>query len=258
MTDITIVTAFYDIGRENFPGFERTSDTYLNWFANLATLDNDMIIFTTDKYADKIKEVRGNKPTTVIVFDAMDYFSQELTAIKSVHNNNEFRKQVRADLRHHIEYWCAEYTLINCVKAALLNKAVHDGLVNNELVAWVDFGYCRSPAALRNVNKWQYNFKPDKVHFFALRPIPAEVDISSVIFNNIVYAIGGVVVCGKDMCEPYWEVTKSVFNELIDQNMIDDDQSIIALLYTKHPAMFAQHKLPIWSGVFQKFQKFNR
>lgn len=48
MSDITIVTAFFDIGRGEWAtgGFKRTPEDYLNYFKQLAVLENEMIIFT--------------------------------------------------------------------------------------------------------------------------------------------------------------------------------------------------------------------
>ncbi|ECV9876617.1 hypothetical protein AVM38_004513, partial [Salmonella enterica subsp. enterica serovar Cerro] len=54
MTTITIVTAYFDIGRSHWtsqngfaPRIERTTDEYMDWFSNLAQLENDMVIFTS-------------------------------------------------------------------------------------------------------------------------------------------------------------------------------------------------------------------
>lgn len=54
MTTITIVTAYFDIGRSQWtsqngfaPRIERTTDEYMSWFSNLAQLENDMVIFTS-------------------------------------------------------------------------------------------------------------------------------------------------------------------------------------------------------------------
>lgn len=59
---ITIVTAFFDIGRGNLQSKEelpdymtRTNDTYFEYFSNLATLDNPMVIFSDNEHIERIK-----------------------------------------------------------------------------------------------------------------------------------------------------------------------------------------------------------
>jgi len=58
---ITIVTAFFDIGRGNLQSKEelpdymtRTNDTYFEYFSNLATLDNPMVIFSDNEHIEKM------------------------------------------------------------------------------------------------------------------------------------------------------------------------------------------------------------
>ena len=56
-TGITIVTAFFNIGRGKIENdvsknLKRGTDIYLSYFSYLAELDNDMIIFTEEKYKE--------------------------------------------------------------------------------------------------------------------------------------------------------------------------------------------------------------
>lgn len=56
--EVSIVTAFFDIGRGNWQGFARSNQQYLDWFKNLARLKNEMVIFTEPKFADAIVDMR--------------------------------------------------------------------------------------------------------------------------------------------------------------------------------------------------------
>ena len=56
-TDITVVTAFFDIGRgeikkEESKNLKRSPEIYFSYFNFLAELDNDMVIFTEEKYKE--------------------------------------------------------------------------------------------------------------------------------------------------------------------------------------------------------------
>ena len=107
---ITIVTAFFDIGRGNLQSKEelpdymtRTNDTYFEYFSNLATLDNPMVIFSDNEHIERIKNIRGNKPTTIIPFN-IKKFEKTLKRIQEIQNNEEFTSKVRPDLLKNIEY----------------------------------------------------------------------------------------------------------------------------------------------------------
>ncbi len=75
-SSITIVTAFFDIGRGDWtsnkgfsPHLERTADTYIQYFENLSELDNDMVIFTSSELKPKIEAIRNGKSTVVVTLD---------------------------------------------------------------------------------------------------------------------------------------------------------------------------------------------
>ena len=59
MTDITVVTGFYDIGRGNWgTQYSRSLDTYFGYFETLAALKNPMVICTSADLADRVMDAR--------------------------------------------------------------------------------------------------------------------------------------------------------------------------------------------------------
>lgn len=61
--------------RKGFPDYLfRTPDSYINYFKYLALLNNEMIIFTSEKFKEKILEIRENKPTHVVVVNYPEDF----------------------------------------------------------------------------------------------------------------------------------------------------------------------------------------
>ena len=58
MNDITIVTAFFDIGREKFKGYERGNNKYINYFKFWARINNNIIIYTNANFEKEIKQIR--------------------------------------------------------------------------------------------------------------------------------------------------------------------------------------------------------
>jgi hypothetical protein len=70
MNEITIVTAFFDIGRgdwtpdKGLPHYlQRTNDTYIKRFANMAKLENKIIVYTSKEFVKIIKLYRQDRPT---------------------------------------------------------------------------------------------------------------------------------------------------------------------------------------------------
>ena len=74
MTDkITIVTAFFDLGRGDLPAMirgrilphhqHRSVETYFEFFDNLARINNPMVIHTTKDLSERIAAIRDRKST---------------------------------------------------------------------------------------------------------------------------------------------------------------------------------------------------
>lgn len=68
-TSITLVTAFFPIGRGNWSDSTRSDQKYLDYFSYWARIYNNLIVYTTSEFSEKIKNVRekyGRNNTTVI------------------------------------------------------------------------------------------------------------------------------------------------------------------------------------------------
>ena len=116
-SQISIVTAFFDIGRgeigEGYPDYlRRTNDTYFEHFSRLAALENEMVVFTSEEHRDRIDALREGKPTKIIVIELKKKFRRQIKAIEKVQKSEEFRSRVNKDMLINIEYWSPEYVLI--------------------------------------------------------------------------------------------------------------------------------------------------
>lgn len=264
---ITIVTAFFDIGRGNLQSKEelpdymtRTNDTYFEYFSNLATLDNPMVIFSDNEHIERIKKIRGNKPTKIIPFN-INKFDKILLRIKEIQNSKEFKSKVRPDLLKNIEYWNHKYVLVTNLKSYLFNKAIKDKLVHTELVSWVDFGYVRDLDTLNNIKKWKYHFSDDKIHFFTIKNnhvlLNKSSDVYHAIFNNIVFVIGGAIVSHKKNWNLFFKANLSSQKLLLKNNIVDDDQGVFLMTIIKEKDKFKFNYLgkDKWFHLFKKFDE---
>lgn len=250
---ITIVTALYDIGRKGWPKLARTMDAYFEDFKLLATLDNHIVVYTTEQFVDRIKEIRGNKSIDIIVFDLIKEHTQEIELIKNVQFNPIYRKSIIPKIKFHPRYNVPEYVLINCFKPLFLDKAVNNGLVNTDLVAWVDFGYIRSSFDLGNVTTWKYDFSLDKIHIFCIREIVNNIKTEEIIYTEDTYVIGGVVICPRSICNKYWNLTKTTFDKLIANSLCGTDQELTAITCTENLDLYQQHPIRDWREVIKKY-----
>lgn len=263
-TNITIVTAFFDIGRSNWvqedgqPGYlQRSTDKYFQYFETLAKLDNPMVVYTFGDNVDKIQRIRAGKKTYIIDINFQEKFKDCRMHIQKILDNEDFRSKVNPEQLKNPEYWSADYVLVNNLKSYFLKKAILDLNLESEYFAWVDFGYCRSEAVINSLKEWNVNLDKNKVHFFTIRKqfLVTKDSVYHAIFNNQPYIIGGVIVASKDIWLEFSELVYSTQRRLLEQEIIDDDQGVYLLCLLNRPDLFKLNYLGKnkWFDVFKKY-----
>lgn len=252
MSDITIVTAFFDIGRGNLPNEKhgrvlpqyqhRGVDTYFEYFNNLAKIKNDMVIYTTEDFADRILEIRKqyNLENKTHVISLPSYLPKGMEDMKDriekiMDDENYWGNVVNPQL---IEYWHSDYVLVNIFKSFYVQHAINSGIVKNKLAAWIDFGYVRNLETLPSSLEWKYPFDEDKIHFFNMRDIDPDRTINDIIYTGDVYIQGCHIVAGVERWKDLAELMMHSLQTLVNNNLIDDDQTLLLMSYITSPYIF--------------------
>jgi protein YibB len=264
MSNITIVTAFFDIGRgdwtpdKGLPHYlHRTTDTYLQRFSYLAELENPMVIFTSKEYVDIIKEIREDKSTDILTVDFKDSFKELREKVSEVQKNVNYQSKINPMQVRNPEYWSADYVVVNALKSAFVNQAIDRGLIETDLIAWLDFGYCREQSVLNGVTEWNYPFDKNKIHLFSIKDWVEGTYIEDVIFNNDVHMTGPCIVAGKQMWPILMQLIHHNINELLKNNLIDDDQTFLLMSYLSKPELFEIHRVnkSDWFVIFKEYNE---
>lgn len=257
MSDITIVTAFFDIGRGNWTqstnGLQmphyipRKTETYFKYFADLAKVKNDMVIYCGPEHAEQIDQIRKtNAPesnTKVFVVNFSDAIKTLKPLIEGIQKRQEYIDLI--DDSRMPEYWNADYVIVNLMKTDFVVNAYKRGQINTDLTAWLDFGYVRSPATLPKNLIWKYNFDPSKMHYFNKQPIDFERPIFDIIKTNSVYIMGCHIIGGKDAWEKHKQLTGTSLQSLLHCGLIDDDQTFLLMNYKMDPNSFELHPINV-------------
>jgi protein YibB len=262
MNDITIVTAFFDIGRgdwtpdKGLPHYlQRTTKTYLERFGHMAKLENDMVVYTTKDLADDIKFLRQDRPTEILLVDFKNNFHDLRDSISRVQKDEEYQQKINPSQVRNPEYWNADYVLVNLLKSSFVNRA--SNFIKTDLAAWLDFGYCRDKETLNGINHWKYKFNKDKIHLFNIKDWKEGTFIQDVIANNDVHITGPCIVAEKKMWEKLEYLIHHNTTELLKNNLIDDDQTLLLMSYLSSPEIFELHKVSNtdWFIVFKDYNE---
>ena len=240
MNNISIITAFFDIGRGNWtpdkglPDYlYRPTETYFERFGYLAQLDNEMVIYTSPNLADKVWQYRNDKKdrTTVVVLDPKFEFSEMRKQIAEIQRNPNFQQKIDPLQSVNPEYWHPDYVLITNLKARFVNVAIKNNLITNDMAAWIDFGYCRHVNAIPASRKWEYYFNPERIHMFNYKDYRFEKSIENVITSNDVYILGAKVVAHKKLWTDLDELMQLSYETFQKKNLVDDDQGLWLMSY---------------------------
>jgi protein YibB len=264
MNDITIVTAFFDIGRgdwtpdKGLPHYlQRTTKTYLERFGHMAKLENNMVVYTSKELLPEVEFLRQDRPTEILTLDFDNSFKELRESISKIQKDSNYQSKIDPMHVRNPEYWSANYVLVNLLKSSFVNRAIETNLIKDDLVAWLDFGYCRDESTLNKVKKWSYPFNKDKIHFFNIKDFKEGSYIQDIIANNDVHITGPCIVAGKEM----WPVLENLVyhntRELIKNNLIDDDQTLLLMSYLAKPELFELHKVSNddWFIVFKDYNE---
>lgn len=274
MSKISIVTAFYDIGRGDWsmemqknggplPHYlQRSVDKYIDHFTRMCEIDTEIIVYTSSDIAPRLAAISPN--VKVVEYDYFNLHKELRDKIELVQSSQQFVNRINPYQVRNPEYWSKDYVGVTTLKAFYVTDAFERGLITNEFASWVDFGYCRDDEHVPTSKKWEYDFTPGLMHFFNYRDPDIKQEkqqISLAVQNNVVYMIGGVFVAQKEQWKVLATDMKEALNYLLSVNLVDDDQGLLLMSYFKNPEMYELHKMPLSApieDVRSILRKFNK
>jgi len=261
---VTIVTAFVDIGRHSWEGvvnnkpidshIKRDVDTYFHRFEKLCGLNNPIICFIHSMYHKRIRQIRSDI-TLIAIDNILEENKTLLTKIYNVQRNPHFINYVTRPSVP--EYWSPEYVFVTSRKAMFVNRAIQEGHVNTENVAWIDFGYARPDCYCPQGLQWK--FKTDGlIHMICNTTTPIDsLPIYEIVRTGEVFIQGCHVIGPKDK----WQYMEDAFDvylqSILNSGLSDDDQILFLMAYRGAPHLFKIHYVDSNSYWFMIFRDYN-
>lgn len=195
---VHIVTAFFEIPSKQPPEF------YLkNALPLLSKCAAQITLFTSVKFAEQFRQMRGDLPFTLIVLEVgTDNLPLDLP-IKSVLSADEWNIAAKL-ISKRISKWNKSGISIQLLqlwlsKAWFVERVIAMNKASEyEVYMWADLGSCRRPEDQENVAQWpsihtlrQRGFHDNKLIFYQRKEAPREVrhdlDLSSITSGSPIY-----------------------------------------------------------------------
>jgi protein YibB len=258
---VTIVTAFFDIGRSNWEGslngqplphyLKRDTQTYLDRFKRLTELKNPIVVFTESKFIDTIKSFRDD----IICVPSDNIFEdnkQLLERIAHIQRRPEFIAHLNQPTMP--EYWSPHYVFINYAKSLFVNTAIKMGYVPTGTAAWLDFGYVREDTFCPAGMEWKFNTQ-NLINLFCFSNPDEAEPIFNIVKTNNVYVQGCHIVAPVDKWERMAKLMTNALMSYMSVDLIDDDQSMLLMSYRLSPHDFKINYVNpgYWFVIFRDF-----
>lgn len=255
--NITIVTAFFPLKRENWDGFERPNNKYLEYFEFWAKVQNDMIIYTdneTAKYVEEIRKEKYNRDNTkIVIIDDWKKIDNEIYEKIQLTMQSELAINFKMNPTFP-ESWNADYNYMTNLKAWFVQDAVNRKLVSG-MIAWIDFGFNHCGEYYINSEefnfKWEYEFD-DKITLFTINDLE-ELPIFEICRRMNSYIQGNVMVAPDYLWIEFWKLVRNSIIELANIGLSDDDQTITLMAYRKKKEIFKLLKTDKWFSMISQY-----
>lgn len=243
---ITLISAFFDIGRANFTNTEytRTNEKYFEYFKFWARMKNDLVVYTDSNSSKYVRDIRNSfglkdKTTIIEINNIYSILPNIYEKMCKVSQNEEFKM-----FRYYENAMSnrAPYDYVMLLKYWCMNDSVKRGLAD-DMLAWMDFGFNHGGKCYTNAEEfafeWNYNFNR-KIQLFSLKPVDNISPIMTLQYLSD-SIMGSLVIVPKEMCEDLWNSVLAAMEALLKLECIDDDQQLLLMTYKYNPELFELH-----------------
>ncbi|XP_053406609.1 uncharacterized protein LOC123546280 [Mercenaria mercenaria] len=229
--NVTVVTAFFDIGNFQKNGSLITANIYFNWISKLRYLQNPLIVYTNSKeFKDHVKHMRNIKrgETAIRVINITSSWAfQNNNQIKEIFDSPSYQKYFPNTV--HSLYACAQHA-----KYDVLERVVKENYFKTNYYMWLDVGYFRD----RMSDKLFYigkpkNFNDSKIAVSLVDPKQRLTNRPYVIFRgNLVWVGGGLVFGDRNHIIKFSKDFKRAVQYFLSQGLMNTDQQVVYAMYT--------------------------
>lgn len=258
-SNISIVTAFFNINRDNWKYFNKSEDKYFEQFKKWAIIRNQMVVYVeSEELRDRIlnfrKNIGLNEYTKVIIIDDCTVLETELYHSLQKVSCNKISQLYRYR-KGNPEVWSADYNYVMMMKFWCVCDAIKNKYCYNNQIAWVDFGYGHGNGeriGIEEPNSFEWKFAfPDKICLFTIQNMD-DRPMFDIIFSMDTYVKGETIIAPKNLWPDFWKSIKENMLKLNEIGIMDDDQSLMLMCYRQNENNFAIFESE-WSSTMRKY-----
>ena len=242
MSKVKVITALFDIGRENL-GDGRTMDQYLDWFKKTLQLKTHMVIYTEERFKEFVEEYRDPEYTEIRIQKIGEIpMYKHKEAINKILNDPEYISRINDNSR--IECNLDLYNIIQYSKFGWLQEEIKKGS-DLDFYFWMDAGCSRFFSDFDLSLNWPNIISLDTSRFIIQGNVNTERlyplmnideykwDSNCILVGTLFGGRGKVVSRVSDL------VINILEKEMLNLNMVNNEQIALAILFKRNPELFS-------------------
>ena len=259
MKEVTIVTALFNIQRQNMDG--RTWDEYLEWFSGTLKLKCPMVLFVEESLIKFVEEYRRDLPTKIISYPLEEvpyyYLKEDMDAVIA---SDDYRSKAKSIDR--IECNHSLYSIIQYSKFKWIRDAIEMNPFDSDYYFWLDAGGSRFFDGFDITRQF-----PGKNGLEALTDIGEKVlvQLNTETYHDLVYAetLGEEYLLDNRsfVCGTFFGMHKNIqpkiekeienilVNSMLKENNLNNEQIALAYLVKNKPELFEVYYRNTWKQI---------
>lgn len=239
----TVITALYDINRSSH-GDGRTMQQYFDWLEKTLYLNTKFVIFIQDTLYEKLKELISKNKTImerviikITTLDEIPYYIYK-PEIDRILNSDEYQNIIRDSSR--IECKLSLYNIIQYSKLEWIRKIIEENPYNSSHFFWMDAGCSRFFGDVNITKEWPVLNNSIINNII----IQGRNDLKYYPYWNSLHLDSTNLLCGTmfggDKTNMIWlaDMIKTIFEELLNKNIVNNEQIALAILWKQFPEKF--------------------
>jgi len=255
--EIIFVTAFKDINRTNWEHYNRSTESYINYFYTLANnIKYKLIVYLEDDIKNIV--VKNKTFNENIIFEDLNnvntFLNKYLENDKKIIESEIYKNKVPDYRKKSPEHLYSDYNLINHSKINFIRDTKEKN-PNYLFYAWIDFG--RMNESIDNIpidinislipkNKITYHFVNN--------PPFNKIDEEEMLKSHAVYLLGSSFIVPNNLVEKFECLFENKIIEWQEKNITDDDQNLVLQLYFDNPELFYGIKNEKWYNMYSNLR----
>ncbi|XP_076468033.1 uncharacterized protein LOC143298898 [Babylonia areolata] len=229
-TEVSVITAYFDLGDLNKGGLVREAGKYRKWMASFRWLNNPLVVFTDSKEtAAYFQQLRAHYPpsrTNITLIQRETLWAFQLASeIREIFSQNGYPRHSPNTIQP--LYSCAMHA-----KYELVQRVLREGLYQTRFVAWLDIGYFRQEITKNETIHLTVPTDFNRTHVgCSLVNTFQSMTVDNVIRWNKVWVGGGAFLATPEVAYVFCNDYRRAVRGLLDMKWMSTDQQVIYSMF---------------------------